>query len=175
MALNLPRQIQSGDSLKFVDEIANYPASSWTLTYTFTKGDLIINFSGTADGDKHSIALLPSATTKWVPGSYRWQATVSDGTDRFSVGFGRVEILPDFTKSGQGEFRHVEKVLTAIEALLEGKATQDQASYSIAGRSLSKYSIPELLAWRDKYKGELRRLERADQGLGSTVKIKARF
>jgi hypothetical protein len=77
-----------------------------------------------------------------------------------------------------GNKAHVEKVLAALEALLEGKATADVMSYSIAGRSLSKFSISELLLWHDKYKAELVQIERAEklaQGLGHTGTIQVRF
>lgn len=178
MALNLPKQIRAGDSLKFTDSVPNYPAPTWTLIYTIATEDLIINISSSASGEDHEFAELPAVTTRWQAGKYRYQATISDGTDRFTVGSGTVEIQADFATSGQGELRHVEKTIKAIEALLENKATVDQQNYSIAGRSLARYTIPELLAWRDKYKAELKRLERCEriaQGLGGAPKIRARF
>lgn len=73
-----------------------------------------------------------------------------------------------------GNKEHIEKVLVALESLLEGKATSDVASYSIAGRSLSRLSISELLMWRDKYRAELIKLNRAE-GLNQTGTIQVRF
>ena len=46
------------------------------------------------------------------------------------------------------------RCLDAIEAVLEGKASEDVANYSIQNRSLSKFSHDELLAARAKYKAE---------------------
>lgn len=178
MALNLPKQIRAGDSLKFNDSLSNYPAPTWTLSYTLATADLIIEITSTADGSEHAIYEVLATTADWEPGKYRWQATVSDGTDRFTVGTGSTQVLADLSQAGQGEICHVEKVISAIEAMLEGKATTDQQSFSVAGRTLSRYTIPELLAWRDKYKAELVRLERAErlsQGLGNSSKIRARF
>ena len=77
-----------------------------------------------------------------------------------------------------GNKDHLVKVLAALEALLEGKASSDVSSYSIAGRALTKLSISELLVWRDKYKAELTQLERAERlaaGLGHTGTIQVRF
>ena len=65
-----------------------------------------------------------------------------------------------------------------IESLLEGRADADVASYSIAGRSLTKLSIDELMTWRDRYKTEyLRELrrERALNGDGSGATVKVAF
>ena len=67
-------------------------------------------------------------------------------------------------------------MLDLIESLLEGKATKDVSSYSIAGRSLNKMGVSELLEWRNYYKAEYNR-ELAKQrnenedGSGNTIKI----
>jgi hypothetical protein len=45
-------------------------------------------------------------------------------------------------------------VLDAIEAVIENRASQDQMSYSIAGRSLSRMSIDDLMKFRDRYYSE---------------------
>jgi len=50
---------------------------------------------------------------------------------------------------------HAEKMLTKIESILEGKADSDVSSYSIAGRSLTKFSPEELIQWRDYYRKEV--------------------
>lgn len=48
-----------------------------------------------------------------------------------------------------------EKMLQKIEALLEGKADSDVQAYSIAGRSLSRFSFGELQALRASYLREI--------------------
>jgi len=55
--------------------------------------------------------------------------------------------------------KHVETVIAALETVLEGKATSDTDSYSIADRSISKMSPDELLRWRTKYYNELKSLQ----------------
>ena len=64
-----------------------------------------------------------------------------------------------------------------IEAVLENRATQDQMSYSIAGRSLSRMSVPDLLTFRDRYKTEYNEeIKRAriknNQDTGNTIKVR---
>ena len=64
-----------------------------------------------------------------------------------------------------------------IEAVLEGRAGGDVASYSINGRSLTKIAISELMEWRDRYRAEYLRevqKERARNGkaTGSTVLVR---
>ena len=69
-------------------------------------------------------------------------------------------------------------MLTKIEALLQGKADSDVANYSFQGRSLTKFSIAELLEWRDYYREEVekqKRLEEIKLGRPVSSTIKVRF
>lgn len=56
---------------------------------------------------------------------------------------------------------HAERVLNAIEATIERRASTDQMSYTIDGRSLSRTPIADLLALRDRYKAEVAREKQA--------------
>jgi hypothetical protein len=69
------------------------------------------------------------------------------------------------------------KVLDAIQATIEGRASQDQMSYSIAGRSLSRMSIDDLLTFRNRYRAEYNEeLKKAriknKQDSGNTIKVR---
>ena len=64
-----------------------------------------------------------------------------------------------------------------IEAALENRASVDQSSFSIAGRSLSRMSIDELLTFRDRYHAEyLEEIKKAriknKQRSGNTIEVK---
>lgn len=50
---------------------------------------------------------------------------------------------------------HAQRVLAAIEAVLERRATVDQQSYGIEGRSLARMPIGDLLRFRDRYRAEV--------------------
>jgi len=82
------------------------------------------------------------------------------------------------TQTQQDELTHVTTVLANVQAVIEGRATSDQQAYTIAGRSLQKMPIADLLMLRDRYKSELRSLQAAANiaaGLGSGRKIRFRF
>jgi hypothetical protein len=49
---------------------------------------------------------------------------------------------------------HAKKVLDSIQAVIENRATVDQSSFTIAGRSLSRMTIEELFMVRDRYRAE---------------------
>ena len=59
----------------------------------------------------------------------------------------------------------------------EDRANIDQSSMSIAGRSLSRMSVDELMTFRDRYKAEyLKEIKlariRNKQASGNTIKVK---
>lgn len=56
---------------------------------------------------------------------------------------------------------HATTMVTRIEALLEGRALADADSYEIAGRSLKKMSIKDLIYWRNHYRAEVKAEARA--------------
>ena len=56
---------------------------------------------------------------------------------------------------------HAERVLAAIEAVLERRASTDQMNYSIEGLSLARTPITDLLTLRDRYKAEVTRQKQA--------------
>ncbi|MBA4281561.1 hypothetical protein, partial [Ralstonia sp.] len=75
-----------------------------------------------------------------------------------------MDVLPSFATAIDAR-THAEKTLTAIEAYLERGDTHAAAQYEIAGRSLRRHSIPDLLVLRDRYRYEVQR-ERHAQSAG---------
>ena len=86
-------------------------------------------------------------------------------------------IHKDFANTNADLRSHAKKVLDAIEAVIENRATVDQSSFSIAGRSLSRMSIDELLTLKNRYKAEyLKEIKEAriknKQRSGNTIGVK---
>lgn len=163
--LNLPAVIRAGDTLKFTDSIAGYSAADgWTLRYVLVNGSQKIALASNADGSDHKFNVALAASKEWQAGQYRWQAYVDGvGGEKHTAGTGEVRILPDFSQGPTDQRHHVEKVLAAIEATLEGKASNDSESAEINGLSVKRYSPEQLLVWRDKYRAELSSLKRAEK------------
>jgi hypothetical protein len=148
-----------GDTWKWRRNIPNRsPADSWVLTYALINKTDKITLTGSDNGDgTHLINVLPSVTDAYEGGEYSWQAYVTLSTDRYTVGRGYFAVEDNFTAEDSGDFRSaVKKQLDAVEALLVNKATRDQLSMSIAGRSISRMSPDELLKWRYELRKEWR-------------------
>jgi hypothetical protein len=136
-----------------------------------------ISINTAADGDTHLVNLVEADTTAWDPGRYEYQAWVTNGTDSHMVESGAIVIKPNFRAQANGYDgrTHAEKVLDALEALIEGKATVDQQSYSVGGRSVTRLTPAELAEWRDKYRREVSAQRRRQGPRRKSRSIKVRF
>ena len=132
---------------------------------------------GAADGTDFLITITTAASAGYTIGRYTYQARVENvGGEKYTVGKGVIEVKPNLELDTTGaDYRsHVKAVLDALEATILGKASSDQLSYTIAGRSLSKFSPEELISWRDHYRAEYLREERK-AGRTRPQKIKVQF
>ena len=86
---------------------------------------------------------------------------MGSGGDRWQRG--TLEVLPRYDQAANLDDRsHARKVLEAIEAVIEGRATKDQEEYTIGSRTLKRTPVKELLELRDKYRGEVHAEELAE-------------
>lgn len=180
-----PLKVIAGDRLIWQRSFDDYPASGgWTLSYYLvhkTNAKITINAVAGDDGDSHKVDVDIATSGAWPAGIYNWQSFVSDGVSRYQVGEGELEVLTNFASGSVTTFddrAHCEKVLEAIEAVIENRASQDQMAYTIEGRSLSRTPIADLLVFRGRYKAEVSRLRKADRikaGLDSGSTIRVRF
>lgn len=179
IATNEPLSETAGNTWRWTREFEDYPASTWTLTYYFRNASDNFDIVATASGDTHSVTVAKATTAAYAAGVYHWRAFVDDGTSRFEVDSGTLTVNPDPTVASALDMRaHAEKVLDAIEAVIENRASKDQESYSIEGRSLSRTPIADLIKLRNKYRAEvanLRRAERIANGLGHRGRVLVRF
>ncbi len=170
-----PTEIRAGDFVTWKKSLTDYPATSWLLEYFLVKSDNQIGISATASGTDHLVSEAATDTKDWSAGEYHYIARVTKNTEIYTIKTGSLEILPDFETqtSGYDDRSFAKTCLDAIEAILEGKASEDVYSYSIGGRSLSKFSHAELLDARDRYRAEYNAEEiKAGRKSG---KIKTRF
>lgn len=176
-----PAILRAGDTWRWkrADLTSFNPASGWTLSYVLINSAGKIEFSATADGVDFLVDEAAADTASHAAGVYSWFAYVSNDPDRFEVGTGTVEVRPDLAAAAVLDTRsHARKVLEAIEAVLERRATKDQEEYSIEGRSLKRTPIADLVKLRDRYRAEVDSeiaAERLAQGLGTGRKILTRF
>ncbi len=152
-----PRELRAGDTWKWRrEDLSSTPAPTWTLKYEFKNSTGAFQVTAAADGANHAVTVAKATTATFAAGRYRWVAFVDDGTERYSIGTGEIEVLRNFDDDAVLDVRsHAKKVLDAIEAVLENRATLDQQNYTIGNRSLARTPIPDLLLLRDRYRAEV--------------------
>jgi hypothetical protein len=122
-----PLSLRSGDTWAWRrDDLGDWPASLWTLTYSFRNATSHFDITASADGEGYSVAVAAAASALYAAGAYTWYAFVSDGTDRHQVGTGRLDILPNITAAAYDGRSWARRMLDYVEAALEGRASSDQ-------------------------------------------------
>ena len=167
------------------DDLADtYPIGSYALTYEFHEdsgggGTHKFTLTATEANDTYYIEAASSSTTGYAVGDYIWEAYITKTADsnRVMVDSGRTTITQNLADTNADLRSHAKKVLDSIEAVIEGRASIDQSSMSIAGRSLSRMSVDELMTFRDRYKAEyLKEIKlariRNGQGTGNTPNVR---
>jgi hypothetical protein len=113
-------------------------------------------------------------------GLNHWQAQIVRISDSSTivVDAGVFDVTSSVATVGVDPRTHNEVMLGKIESLLEGRADKDVTSYSIAGRSISKMDINDLVSWRQYYQREVLKEARernAAAGRQSNATVKVRF
>lgn len=167
--MTLPVRIINGTTSSCRLSCGYTPREGWALTLALRGPGEPAEVAGVADGDDFLVTLPVDLSV----GRWWWQARVTDGTDTHIPLAG--ELLVEENLFDQGaDFdgrSEARRALDAIEAVLANKASQDQQSYTIKGRSLSRYPVADLLRLRAFYVTKVRR----EQGRSGFRTIGARF
>lgn len=182
-----PSEIVSGDTVKWTKSLTDYLPATWTLVYSLVPqfvdaaGDAInpTTVTATDNGDStHAVTISAATSDGLAAGDYLLVGRVNNGTEYYVVERRNLLVKPDPTDTSFDARSHVKKVLDAIDAVIEGKASKDQEATSVEGRSLSRYPWGDLLKLRDKYAALYQREQDQvdiDGGRGAAKTPRVRF
>lgn len=177
-----PEKIRAGETLRFTKTLADYPASDgYSITYSFrAKSGSKIDFTTTADGSNHLAEVAFADTATWLPQTYQGVGVVSNGTERFQIWAGQLEVLPDLSAMDQGADTRsqAKRTLDNINAVIEGRASSAILKSSVEGTTLERMPASDLLMLRDRYALIVfneEEAQRAAQGKPSRKNIYIRF
>lgn len=167
----LPKKIIAGDTLEVRVAAGDYTAGVLYLENASTQ----VSISGSLVGDEIVFAANAATTGAYAAGRYRASIRLNDGTSYETVAQEWVDIVLDPAKAGAQDPRSwARRVLDALQATLEGRATSEQQSMSIAGRSISRLSPSEILATIKELEQRVAVEEAGSRaGLGRFVRIRA--
>lgn len=152
--MNIPQTLTAGDLWTWDESLSDYPATLWTLTFYF-RGPAPFESVAVADGSDHVVTIDAEDTAELKPGVYDWQARAhltATPTTIETVATGRVTVDPNLANSAMDHRSFNVRVAEALKAVIEGRASTDQLSMSIAGRSLQRMSWDEILKAYDRFR-----------------------
>lgn len=173
-----PSRVTAGDTIAWTKSLSDYPASAgWVLSYSLRNPLGSIDFSAGASGDDHAVNVPASTSAPWKAGAYAWQAYVTKGAERYTVGNGQITIDANFAISvGHDGRSDARQILDNLMAAYK-KASLDKAfvqEYEIAGRRIKFNAKADWLAEINFWKAEVAREEnaarrKAGKGLGTRI------
>ena len=177
-AQNEPEVVQAGDTWNWKRGLSDYPVASYALTYVFRKNDgtATINITATESSspNEYLVSVAAATTANYSDGVYQWDSYITRSSDnaRLRLRQGRTEVLPNYPKASDAQ-----TALDAIDAVMNNRASLDQLSFSIAGRSISRMHVDDLIKFRQYYASRVqaeisRQRIQAGQKTGQTVQVR---
>lgn len=161
----IPDSFTAGTTLAITVALTAYPPPEWSAVLII-RGAQSIDLDSQPEEKLHAFSASAETTAAWAAGAYWYSLRVTNGTEVHEIETGTLNIAPDMADLPEGyDGRgHAVKVLEAIEAVIEGRASKDQDSYRINNRELRRTPISQLLKLRDVYRNEVRRARAARRG-----------
>jgi hypothetical protein len=187
----LPDKIRAGDTIKWrvdatTDNLGNSITSAdYTLKYYFRNKARPQGHTatGTTFGTGWELSVSATDSAAFEVGDWFWQAVATKGSESFTIGTGRIEVLAGLSYSSNpgiiDDRTQAEKDLAAVQKAIRDIANGNAVkSYSVAGRNLTRYEMADLIALESKLKFEVQRERRAAliaNGKGDPFNLFVRF
>lgn len=157
------KSLTAGDAwIWTIDLTPDYSADDYTLKI-FLRGNQAgasLDITATASGTSFAVS-VPAATTSPLPaGTYEWQVVVYDASNNpLELGRGSLDILASLSaQTAPVDDRSQNKrILDAIRANIEGRASRVEQEYQVGGRHLRLMSIDDLLNLEGVFAARVRR------------------
>lgn len=154
-------QIYSGATNAATVAIPDYSSDDYTLTYTFIgdrrKFDVVCT---AADNGAYEFALTDQQSRLLPGGDYTYFGYAADATTKNIADRGSITVVAD-----PSHVSFAQKALAAIEAIIAGRADNDQRTTQIGEVQLQHMPPDKLIQWRGYFraevKDEMRRLRKA--------------
>jgi hypothetical protein len=156
-----PTSLRAGDRAQWTKTLSDYPpADGWDLKYRLLNESVALDaITATEDGTTYSIDLPTTYTADLAAGIYQLTGWVEKSGDRKTIYLADVEILANLAAatSAVDSRSHVKKVLDALEAMIEGRATNAEESIVVPGfgnKQIQYLNPLELRKARNLYRRE---------------------
>jgi hypothetical protein len=175
VATTEPTRFAAGSTVRWLRADTDFPAPTWVLKYALLprSGETgRVDIVATAQGTSHLAHLTATQTTNIAPGEYTLIGFVESGEDRYKISQFDVIVEANPLSTPSLDSRSfAERAILALEESLMGCLRAEWASMSIGGKTLSRMSLPEKLAARDRFKAEIARIKAGSRSGIKTIPI----
>lgn len=159
-----PSSFVSGSTITWRKSLSDFSAADgWVLKY-FLRGPSSLNIICTADGNDHVATIAASDSAKLKPGRYWLQGRVEKDAEKYLVtpDMLELEVVTGLdAESANVDLRsRYERLVDAIDALIEKTLPGDTAEFEIEGQRKRTWSRTELIELRKTYQRKLNSLRR---------------
>ena len=171
----IPKVITAGNTVEFAmrayDSIGTELTSgnSWTMYWTLSNSTANYTVSSQTENDQGFFFQVPHATTSgWTAGDYSSSVYADDATNRYPQDQEAVTVKPslDSAVDGRSTYR---QIADAIDAAILGSAGSNQLSMSIAGRTIQRMGMEELMKAKTQFDSLVKSEENAKQMLDGKI------
>ena len=182
----MPDVLYVGDNWLWKRDLTDYPRADYTLSYSFrllssTATEISLGASVITESETslYTIDVPRATTTGYTKGDYTYQEYITNSSsERLVLNKGVATVKSNLDADTGDPRSHNRIVFDALEATLENRASIDQMSMSIAGRSLSRMSPQELRDWYSHYKHLVineDKVSRRSKGESTGNQVKVKF
>jgi hypothetical protein len=146
-----PGQIIAGTTYEWAISLPSFrPADGFSLEFHLAGASYVSINATVLDDDTFKVKIVPANTSSFPAGIYGRQYLAKKSGDVYVELEGTVEVRPllGATVDARSTAR---RIVDAIDALIEGRATSDQMSYQIGNRALARIPLPDLKQMREYY------------------------
>lgn len=149
-----PEIFRAGDTLDFYQYSSNYD-SMYNLNLVLLSPNNKIVINSTYENQGWHFIVDENDSSNYIPGIYQVYQQYSKTDFKKTIKVGSLEILQNLDNVNSLETSENQKALNCINAVLQKRATLDQQSYSIQGRSLSRMSVADLIKLKEYFENEV--------------------
>lgn len=144
----VPSVISQGSTVYFLFSSSDFPAPTWAVSFAFRQraGAGAFSVNATAAGSSHLCTITAAESAAFPPGVYTGEARATSGAEVAVVWSGSLEVKVDLSQAPDGYDTRTpaRKILDSLLELAASRASQDIASYTVAGQSFTHAADADL-------------------------------
>lgn len=163
----IPNKLTAGLSVSFLFFDPDHLSDEWSASIHLRSASSKIDIDAESEGDSYRFKASASQSSSWVAGQYSAVVRLARGDEVLEVWNDRIEVYPDIAALDTYDTRTAnERMLEAIRATIERRATKDQVKLSHDGKSLERTPLADLMKLEVLYQKRVSSDRRKSSGKG---------